>query len=174
METICFFCQKNSTIKILNRRWHQQSLQEITSAIPSGDDLSTSLRLMSDPGYVFLIYLYNEHQWKVTTDSCTLNIGAHLDLSGQRNAVCSAFIYVVYSPMNRYYRKQCSAHMTARYPFTNENQMFPLSSMGTCQVMLVPESLSLACSIWRNNPNHFDAVFKEYLSGIHWHVCFWK
>ena len=44
----------------------------------------------------------------------------------------------------------------------------------TCQVVVVPESLSLACSIWWKNRNHFDGVFKEYLSGIHWHVCFWK
>ena len=73
--------------------------------------------------------------------------GAHLDLSGQRIAACSAFIFVVYSPMNRYYRKRCSSHMNARYPFTNEQEMFPLSSMGTCQVVVVPESLSLACSI---------------------------
>ena len=38
--------------------------------------------------------IYTEHQWKVTTASRTLNAGAHLDLSGQRNAVCSAFIFV--------------------------------------------------------------------------------
>ena len=113
---------------------------------------------------------YTEHQWKVTTDSRTLNTGAHLDLSGQSIAVCSAFIFVVYSPMSRYYRKWCSSHMNARYPFTNEQQMFPLRSMGTCQVVVVLESLSLACSIWWNNRNHFDGIFKEYLSGIHWHV----
>ena len=65
-------------------------------------------------------------------------------------------------------------NLNARYPFTNEHQMFPLSSMGTWQVVVVPESLSLACSIWWNNRNHFDGVFKEYLSGIHRHVCFWK
>ena len=70
-----------------------------------------------------------------------------MDLSGQRIAVCSAFIFVVYSPMNPYYRKRCLSHMNARYPFINEHQMFPLSSMGTCQVMMVPDSLSLTCSI---------------------------
>ena len=59
-------------------------------------------------------------------------------------------------------------------PFTNEHQMFPLSSMGTCQVVVAPESLSLACSVWWNNRNHFDGIPKEYLSGIHWYVCFWK
>ena len=56
-------------------------------------------------------------------------------------------IFVVYSPLNRYYRKRCSSHMNARYPFTNEHQILPLSYMGPCQVVVVPESLSLACSI---------------------------
>ena len=46
--------------------------------------------------------------------------------------------------------------------------------VGTCQVVVVPESPSLACSNWWNNRNHFDDVYKEYLSGIHWHICFWK
>ena len=77
----------------------------------------------------------------------TLNKGIHLDLSEQRIAVCSAFIFVVHCPMNRYYRKPCSSHMKSRYPFTNEHQMFPLSSMGTCKVVVVPERLSLAFSI---------------------------
>ena len=86
----------------------------------------------------------------------------------------SAFIFVVYSPMHRYYRKRCSAHLNARYPFSNEHEMFPLSSLGICQVVVVPESQSLACSIWWNDRNHFDGVFKEYLSGIHWHICFWN
>ena len=95
-----------------------------------------------------------------------------MDISGQRIAVCSAFSFVVYSPMNRYYSIRCSSHMNARYSFTNEYQMFPLGSMGTCQVVVVPESLSLACCISWNNRNHFDGFFKEYLSGIHWHVCF--
>ena len=117
---------------------------------------------------------YTEHQWKVTTDSRTLNTGAHLDLSGQRIAVCSALFFVVYSPMNRYYRKRCSSHMNAQYHYTNEHQIFPLSSVGTCQVVVAFESLSLVCSIWWNNRKHFDGVFKEYLSGIHLHVCFWK
>ena len=84
---------------------------------------------------------------KVTTDSRTLNTGAHLDLSGQRIAVCSAIIFMVYSPMNRFYRKRRWSHMNARYAFANEHQTIPLSSMGTCQVVVVPESLSLACSI---------------------------
>ena len=76
----------------------------------------------------------------------------------------------LFSPMNRYYIKRCSSHMSAWYPFTNGHQMFPLSFMGTCQAVVVPESLILACSIWWNNRNHFDGVFKEYLSGILWHV----
>ena len=76
--------------------------------------------------YLFetIIRLYTEHQWEVTTDLRTLNIGAHLDLSGQRIAVCSAFIFVVYSAMNRYYRKRCASHMNARYPFTNVSLEF--------------------------------------------------
>ena len=37
--------------------------------------------------------------------------GAHLDPSGQRIAICSAYIFVVYSPMNRNYRKRCSSRM---------------------------------------------------------------
>ena len=48
--------------------------------------------------------------------------------------------------MNRYYRTRCSSHMNARYLFTNGHQMFPLSSMGTCQVwwfMKVWASLAL-------------------------------
>ena len=65
--------------------------------------------------HVYLVwhwyFIYTEHQWNVTTDSRTLNTGTHLDLSGQRIAICSAFIFVVYSPMNRYYRKWCSSHM---------------------------------------------------------------
>ena len=52
-----------------------------------------------------------------------------------------------YSPMNRYYLKRCSSHLNARYPFSNEHEMFPLSSIVTCQVVVVPESLSLGCSI---------------------------
>ena len=47
--------------------------------------------------------LYTEHQYKVTTDSRTLNTGAHLDFSGQTIAVCSIFIFVVYCPLYRYY-----------------------------------------------------------------------
>ena len=57
------------------------------------------------------VHLTHEHIWRI--------------------AVCSAFIFVVYSPMNRYYRKQCSSHMNARYLFTNEHHMFSLSSMRT-------------------------------------------
>ena len=92
----------------------------------------------------------------------TLNTGPHWDLSGQRIAVCSAFIFVVYSSTNWNYRKLCSSHMKARCPFTSEYQMFPWSSVGTCHVVVVPESPSLACSIWWNNRNHFDGVFKEF------------
>ena len=33
--------------------------------------------------------------------------------------------------------------MNARYPFSYEHQMFPLNSMGTCQVVVGPESLSM-------------------------------
>ena len=70
-----------------------------------------------------------------------------MDLSGQRIAVVQLSFFMMYIPLNRHYRKRCSSHMNARYPFTSEDQMFPLSSMGTCQVVVVPESLSLACSI---------------------------
>ena len=55
--------------------------------------------------------------------------------------------FVVYNPMDRYYRKWCLSHVNARDPFTNKHQIFPLSSMGTCQVMVVPDCLSLSCSI---------------------------
>ena len=43
--------------------------------------------------------------------------------------------------MNWNYRKRCLSHMNARYPFSNKHQMFPLSSVETCQVVVVPESL---------------------------------
>ena len=33
--------------------------------------------------------------------------------------------------MNRYYRKRCSSHLNARYLFSNEHEMFPLSSIVT-------------------------------------------
>ena len=39
--------------------------------------------------------IYTEHQRNVTTVSHTLNTGAHLNLSVQKMAVCSAFIFVV-------------------------------------------------------------------------------
>ena len=115
---------------------------------------------------VLFVYFPELIYW-ASMDSGTLNTGAHLDLSGQRIAVCSAFIFCGVQFYESVLQKTV---FVTQYPFTNEHQMLPLSSMGTCQVVVVPESLSLACSIWWNNQNHF----KEYLSGIHWHVCFWK
>ena len=37
--------------------------------------------------------------------------------------------------------------LNAWYPFINEHQMFPLSSIGTREVLMVPETFSLACSM---------------------------
>ena len=107
--------------------------------------------------------IYTEHQWKVTNDSRTLNKGALLGLSEQRIAVCSAFIFVVYRPMYRYYRKWFSSWMKSWHPFVNEHQLFSLVSTENSKVVALPENWSLAFSI-----------FMEYLSGIQPHVYFWK
>ena len=120
----------------------------------------------------WLLDYCTEHQWKVTNDSRTLNKGALLVLSEQLTAAISAFIFVVYSPMYRYYRKWYSSWMNAWHPFVYEHQLFSFVSMGNCKDVVLPENLSLAFSIWWNNRNHFDGVFMEYLSGIQPHVYF--
>ena len=119
-------------------------------------------------------YFYTEQQWKVTNDSHTLNKGALLVLSEQRTAVTSAFIFVMYILMCRYYRKWYSSWMKSWQPFINQHQLFSLVSMGNRKVVVLPENWSLAFSIWWNNRNHFDGIFMEYLSGIQSHVYFWK
>ena len=90
-----------------------------------------------------------ENQWKVTNDSRTLNKGELLVLSEQRTAVTSAFIFVVYSPMCRYYRKWYSSYIKAWHAFVNEHQLFSLVSIENCNVVVLPENLSLAwVSAW--------------------------
>ena len=59
-------------------------------------------------------------------------------------------------------------------PFCHTHTFFPLVSIGNCKVVVLPEIFSLEFFIWWNNRNHFTNVFKEHLSGIHWHVCFCK
>ena len=61
-----------------------------------------------------------------------------------------------------------------RHPFVNKRQLFSLSSIGFCKVAVVLENFSLAFSIKWNIRNHFDGVFKEYLSDVRWYVCFRK
>ena len=89
------------------------------------------------------VSIYTEHQWKVTNDKRTLNKGALLVLPEQRTAVISAFIFVMYSPMYRFYRKWCSSWMKSWH----EHQLFPLVSMGNRKVVVLHENWSLAFSI---------------------------
>ena len=113
--------------------------------------------------------MFSEHQWKVTNDSRTLITGAWIFLDRELLSVqlsfCGTQSYESVLQKTVFVTHECTM------PF---HQIFPLSSMGTCQVVVIPESLNLTCSIWWNNRNHFDGVFKEYLSGIHLHICFWK
>ena len=127
-------------------------------------------------------HIYTEHQWKATNDSRSLCNGAHLVLSGQRTAVTSAFFFF-------FFFLRCTVLCIG----TTENGichtwMHDTSSLTitkcyrNCKVLVLPESLSFASSISWHNRNHFDDVFKEDLSGIHWHVFvfennvfkFWK
>ena len=107
------------------------------------------------------LFIYTEHQWKFTNDTRTLNKGALLVLSEQRTAVTSALILMVHRPMYRYYRKWYSSYTNAWHPFINEHQLFPMVCIEKCKVVVLPDNLSLAFSIWWNNRNHLDGVFEK-------------
>ena len=162
----CFAEHRNMSyvINLPSTMCNQVELKPARSATEASTKYNESLNIhcilsINEKLRLTRVHLTREHMWSF--------------LDGELPSIHLSF-FVVHIPMYRYYRKQCSWHMDARHPFTNERVMFPLSSMGTCQVMVAPESLNLACSIWSNIRSHFDGVFKEYLSGLFWHVWFWK